>query len=186
MTVIAFSSAIGPVPINCVITEKHVSSVEITANPIETGAEVNDHAYIKPKQVTLDLADGKAAETYNALMRFQATRVPFVLVTGLAMYKNMLIQDIDATRDAATSRILRASVTLREVIIVSTGSAPAGEESSKGKPGGKDSLTSSNPKKDTVTDGATADKVSSVSETGDNTTTTVGDGKTKSLLSRLF
>lgn len=186
MSVIAFSPAIGPIPLSCVVREKHVSSVEITGNPIETGAEVNDHAYVKPKQVTLEIGDKNAAETYNALMRFQATRLPFTLVTGLTVYQNMLIRDIDATRDAPTSRILSASIALQEVIIVSTGTAASGEESPDGKPGGKDSLTSSNPKKETVTDNVTADKVTSTVNTGDNVTKTVGEEKTKSLLSRIW
>ena len=52
MTIIAFSKTIGPVPIDCILSEDHSSEVDITSNPIETGSEVNDHAFIRPKQVT--------------------------------------------------------------------------------------------------------------------------------------
>ena len=44
MSVIAFSSTIGPIPIDCVLLEKNITEIDITENPIETGAMVHDHA----------------------------------------------------------------------------------------------------------------------------------------------
>ncbi len=194
MTVIAFSRAIGPVPIDCIISERHNTSIEITGNPIETGAEVNDHAYIKPKEVILEIGDASAAEMFNALVRFQESRVPFYLVTGLSVYKNMLISSIDATRDKMMSSILSATVTLREVIIVSTasvqtedGSQPGGgSKDIKGESGGTKSTTSSTPKAETVTNPSTADRVSQTVATGDNPTATVPSSRSGSLLRRMF
>lgn len=187
MSVIAFSRAIGPMPIDCILSEDHTSEIEITANPIETGAEVNDHAYIKPKQVVLEIADSKAALTYNALVRFQESRVPFYMVTGLSVYDDMLIASIDATRDKTNSTILRATVVCRQVLIVSTGSTTDGNEAqSKGKPGGKKSTTSSKPTAKSATNSATADKAASTVQTGDNPTTTVAPAKTQSIMKRMF
>ena len=184
MTVIAFSRAIGPIPINCILSERHTSEVEITANPIETGAEVNDHAYVKPKQVVLEVADRNAAVMYNLLMRFQESRVPFYLVTGLTIYKDMLIQSIDAERDKTHSRILKARVTCRQVIIVSTGSAESGGPG--GSPGGNKSLGSSNPTQHSANNPTTANRVASSVQAGDNPTTSVSAPKTQSLLSQVF
>lgn len=191
MTVIAFSRAIGPIPINCVISEKHTAEVEITGNPIETGAEVNDHAYVKPKQVVLEVADRNAAMTYNALLRFQESRVPFYLVTGLTVYKDMLIQSIDATRDKTHSTILSATVTLRQVIIVSTGSAPSeGADGSGGSPsgnsGGANSRGSARPTAQSANNPGTADRAASTVQSGDNATSQVPPAKSQSLLSRMF
>lgn len=186
MTVIAFSRAIGPIPINCILSEQHTSEVEITGNPIETGAEVNDHAYVKPKQVVLEIADRNAALMYNALVRFQESRVPFYLVTGLTVYKDMLIQAIDATRDKTHSTILRATVTCREVIIVSTGSAPAeGGSQPSGSPGGTNSTGASRPSAQGANNPTTADRAASTVQMGDNPTQSVAPAKSQSLLSRM-
>jgi hypothetical protein len=186
MSVIAFSRAVGPIPVNCILSEQHTSEIEITSNPIETGAEVNDHSYVRPKQVVLEIADRNAAAMFNILIRFQESRVPFYLVTGLTVYKDMLIQSIDATRDKTHSTILKATVTCRQVIIVSTGSAPAeGGKQPSGKPGGANSRGSVKPDKHSANNSITADRAASTVQAGDNPTTSVNPAKTQSLLSRI-
>ena len=173
MTAFAFSSAIGPVPINCVISEKHESSLDITEIPIETGARATDHAVVTPKKLTLTIANDGAAATYNALVRFQESRVPFSVVSGLRVYGNMLIRQIDAERDATFSRVLRATVDLQEIIIVSTAYAadPGGEtgagSSDRGQPGGKKSLRAAPPSSERAKDAATANRASGTVQRGD-------------------
>ncbi|QIG74969.1 hypothetical protein EVC26_050 [Rhizobium phage RHph_I72] len=185
--VIAFSRAIGPVPISCVVSERHTSEVEITHNPIETGADVNDHAYIKPKEVVLEVGDAAAAATFNTLIQFQSSRVPFYLVTGLTVYENMLISSIDATRDKDKASILSASVTCKQVIIVSTASAPDdGSAHPSGQTGGKKSTGAANPSKQSANNSATADRAASTVQAGDNPTTTVPPSKGTSLLKQMF
>lgn len=120
MSAIAFSRAIGPVSIDCVISEDHSSEIEVTEIPIETGARITDHAYVLPKRVTLEIADAKAAATYNALVRLQESRAPFTVVTGLFVYTNMLIRSLNATRDRISSKVLQCSAELQEIIIVGT------------------------------------------------------------------
>ena len=168
MSIIAFSSTIGPVPISCVLTEKHISDIEISEIPIETGAAVTDHAYVRPKKVTLDVADDAAAATFNALVAFQESRVPFTLVTGLSVYKNMLIKSLDADRDASFSRVLRCKVDLQEIIIVDT--AYAASESGDGKggqSGGTKSTKAATPTKGRAGDVATADRAAGTVQRGD-------------------
>jgi len=186
MSIIAFSRVIGPVSINCLISENHASEIEITGNPIETGAEVNDHAYVKPKQVLLEIADQNAAETYNALVRFQESRVPFTLVTGLTVYNDMLIQAIDATRDRMNSRILRAAVICKQVIIVSTGSAQGGDAQPDGQPGGDKSRGAAKPDQHSANNTKTGARTASAVQSGDNPTQTVAPAPTQSILSRMF
>lgn len=191
MSVIAFSPNVGPVRFDCVISEDHTSEIEITGNPIETGAEVNDHAYIKPKQVTLDVADNNAALIFNALVTFQESRIPFFMITGLKLYKNMLIQSIDATRDKDTSKILRATIILREVIIVSTGTAPASPSGSSGsgtqsRAGGANSRGARTPSRAASNSTATADRVGGTVSRGDMPTQTVEPTQNRSLLRRAF
>lgn len=188
MSVIAFSPNVGPVKFDCVISEEHVSEIEITSNPIETGAEVNDHAYVKPKQVTLDVADSNAALIYNVLVRFQETRIPFFMITGLTLYKNMLIQSIDAHRDKDTARILRATIVLREVVIVSTGTAPVNSSGSgtQASAGGANSRGARQPSRGGATNRATADRVGGTVSRGDTPSTTVPPTQSQSLLKGIF
>jgi len=190
MTVIAFSRAIGPIPLDCILSEQHSAEIEITGNPIETGAEVNDHAYVKPKQVTLEVADSNAALMYNILVRFQESRIPFYLVTGLTIYKDMLIQAIDATRDKDMSTVLRATVICRQVIIVSTASAPAGgggaASAQQGNAGGAKSQRAASPSTQSSNNPTTANRASQPVQRGDSPTSGVESGRSQSLLKGVF
>jgi len=120
MSIILTNRNIGALQVNAVLSENHESLATITENPIERGASINDHAYVEPKTVTLDIANENAAESYSDLVRIQAAFDPLTIVTGLLIYSNMLIESIATTRDNRTNRILRAQVTLTEVIINGT------------------------------------------------------------------
>lgn len=187
MAAIFFSGLIGPIPVSAVLKESHRSTLGITENPIETGAKVTDHAFVEAKRLTLDFADANAAATYNALVRFQESRVPFVVVSGLYVYKNMLIKSLSAERDSTLSRILKGQAELQEVIIVSTAyTASEGEANaaqSKGGPGGKNSTQSARPTSERAGDAKTADRAAGTTMRGDAAETTV---ENKSVLSRMF
>ncbi|MFN3833380.1 MAG: phage baseplate protein [Allorhizobium sp.] len=169
MSVIAFSSVIGPVPIDCIISEKLESTLDITEIPIENGSRVSDHAVVMPKKVTLDLATGNAAATYAALERFQESRVPFTMVTGLKVFTSMLVKRISAERDATFSKILKATVDLQEVILVGTSyvADPAGDNANRGNPGGKKSTRAAPPSADRAS-GIAAERASGTVQLGDS------------------
>lgn len=181
MSAIAFNRLIGPIPINVVVSEDHTSEIEITSNPIETGAEVNDHSYVMPKRVTLECASAYAAAVYNSMVKFQETRIPFVLVTGLSVYRNMLIKSINATRDFEFSRILKCTVDLQEIIIVDTtfAASQAGTDAPpSGEPGGVKSSLSAKVTPTRALDAQTADRVSGIVQRGDQPFKTVTLPKT--------
>jgi hypothetical protein len=121
MTAIFFSPKIGPIAIDCWISERHSSTIGITEIAVESGAKITDHAYVQPKKLDVDFGSKTAAVTYQALMRFQKERKPFTVVSGLNVYTNMLIRDISAQRNAEYSQVLSGSVSLQEIIIVKTG-----------------------------------------------------------------
>lgn len=190
MAVIAFGNSIGPVGIDCRISEAHTSEIEITENPIETGAKVHDHAYIKPKRVVLEVAEGDAAAAYAALVAFQATRIPFYLVTGLAVYSNMLVKAVRATRDKTNAHILRATVELQEVIIVGNGAAAidvglVGAISSA-LAGGVKSSRAAPPAKVRSGDNVTGDRATGTVQRGDARARSVPADKARALLRRAF
>ncbi|MEM6586080.1 MAG: phage baseplate protein, partial [Pseudomonadota bacterium] len=71
MTTIAFSNAIGPVPVDVRMRERLSRQVSVTANPVEVGADVTDHAFLEPQTATLEIAAANAAATWQALKALQ-------------------------------------------------------------------------------------------------------------------
>jgi hypothetical protein len=47
------SRAIGTLIPDCVFTEDHMDALQITEHPVEKTADITDHAYLKPKEVTI-------------------------------------------------------------------------------------------------------------------------------------
>lgn len=190
MSAILFSGLIGPIPVSVIMRETHRSSLGITENPIETGASVTDHAYVNPKSLSLEFADAFAAATYNALVRFQETRTPFTIVSGLFVYTNMLIKDLTATRDASTSRILDGRAELQEIIIVSTAytstEASANDPQSTGQPGGANSTQSARPTSERAGNPVTADQAAGTTMRGDAGTVTPAPAENQSVLAGMF
>lgn len=189
---ILFSGAIGPIPISVILSERHNSSLGITENPIETGAKITDHAYVEPKRLTLEFADGNAAATYNALVRFQESRVPFVAVSGLFVYQDMLIKNLIAERDYRTSRILSGKAELQQVLIVSTaytateGESPSPLNNKKAEPGGKKSTGAARPTPERANGDVTKDRASGTTMRGDAPAKTIPPAENRSIASRMI
>lgn len=186
MSAFLFSSrAIGAVPVEVWLTEKYTSEIEITENAVESGAKITDHAYVKPKKVTVEIADANAAQTFADLVYKQEDREPFTLMAGLVMFDNMLIKNINVDRDAKTSKILRATIDLQEIVIVET-QKTEGSTGKDGKPGGKKSTKASSPSKEKAKDATTKDKATAPTNRGDSPTKPVPAPENKSLLNRMI
>lgn len=125
---------IGAVPVTIVTGEDHESTISITKVPVEFGADITDHAYIEPKTVTIKgmigpgfrgIGSFSRAAGYQALVRYQESRVPFTLITGLDFYRNMLIQSISVPRNPDNANVLEFTAKLQQVLIVGSGFAAA-------------------------------------------------------------
>lgn len=137
------SRSIGVVIPDVVVSEKHSDTLEITEHPVEIGAAVNDHAYKRACEVTmecgfagggslLDVFDTRSLgfgmplnsmspkEIYQQLLDTQERRELIDVVTGKRIYKNMLIRAIEVTTDRTSENVLNCTLTLREVILSST------------------------------------------------------------------
>jgi len=139
MAIVAIPRSLGPVPLSVVVRERHESALEVTRNPVEFGADVADHAYLLPKRLELEAvtADGSLNEaaiaaSYEALLGLQAQREPFDVVTGLHLYRNMLIERIEVDRDKRFARLLYFRAELIEVIIVDTETTSGPGEGGRG------------------------------------------------------
>lgn len=111
----------------------HTSRLSITSHPVQSGSNVADHAYMEPNELAMDIgmtdvatsiADGQFSEgssrsvtAYSVLRELQEQRIPIQVVTRLKVYQNMLIETLTSSEDYLTQYSLKASVTMREVIV---------------------------------------------------------------------
>jgi len=142
--------SIGDIAMDVTIEESHTDDMEITEHPVEQGASITDHAYLKPASVTIragvsdsggtGTGDRRCVEYYQKLRELQGKREPFDLVTGKRTYKNMLIKSLNVVTEAETENVLMVTAELREVILVSvqTASVPRGRQKWGNKTGGVD------------------------------------------------
>lgn len=131
-------------PFNATVTLEEIASddLEITQHPVQQGAAITDHAYLKPATVHIKImfnaADAPLAETYAKLRQLQASREPFDVVTGKRVYKNMLFKSLGQTNDAQTENILSISAELQEIFVVqveTTTVPPRKRQANPGKTG---------------------------------------------------
>lgn len=114
----------------------HTIKLNITEHPVETGANISDHAYLEPKQLIIEIGmsdsskslvagqfsggSSRSVTAYKLLKELQSQRVPLQIFTRLGVYKNMLIETISAPDDYKTRYSLNATVTFKEIIIAKT------------------------------------------------------------------
>lgn len=112
---------IGDFSATVTITETHADELQITEHPVQQGADIADHAYKKPAEITVECGwnddDAPLSETYAKLLELQEKREPFDVITGKRAYKNMLIKSLRVDTDAQSENILRVQFELREVFI---------------------------------------------------------------------
>ena len=110
---------------------EHNIELQTTSNPVETGASVVDHAYVKPAELVMKVmmsdvhqslvpgqftgASFRSVNAWQVLRKLQSDRIPMSVFTKLGLYTNMLITKLTATDTAETFRALSAEVTLREI-----------------------------------------------------------------------
>ncbi|HAK5458808.1 TPA: hypothetical protein H1V30_004512 [Salmonella enterica] len=149
------SRRIGILIPSVVVSEKHSDALEITEHPVErpttnsASGFITDHAYKRPSEVTmecgfagggslLDFIDTSSIgfsaglspkETYQKLLRLQSDRLPFDVVTGKRVYRNMLIKTLEVTTDKTSENVLNCILTLRELIMTQTKSISVADKS---------------------------------------------------------
>lgn len=134
---VVISSDDSQIAFDCTVNENHTDTLTITEHPVETGANVSDHAQKEPDSLTLqgiisnqpillNLVDdlqpsvpggtpgNRAQDAYNEFLRLQQTASLLKVTTELRNYQNMMIQDINVRRDKTTRNILDIGLTLRE------------------------------------------------------------------------
>jgi hypothetical protein len=114
----------------------HDSSLRITEHPVQTGANISDHAYLMPATVVMEIGmsdamdayesgtfqgdASKSVSAYKTLKRLQDERAPLTLVTRLGKYENMVIENIHAPDEMKTYYGLRVTVVFKQIIMATS------------------------------------------------------------------
>lgn len=119
---IAPRRALGSFTAMVTLEEIASDDVEITQHPVQQGASIADHAFVKPSSITIKFVAGidgvPLEETYAKLRAMQTLREPFDVITGKRQYKNMLFKSLAQTTDRLTEHVLSITAQLQEVLIV--------------------------------------------------------------------
>jgi len=112
---------IGPFKATVTIEEVANDELEITSHPVQQGANITDHAYMKAAQLTVRCMyndePSKLVEVYDSLRKLQSDRIPMKVVTGKRTYRNMLIKTLGAITDSATENVLQITFNLQELFL---------------------------------------------------------------------
>ena len=117
---------------DAVIRAEHSQAMRITEHPVQTGANIVDHAYLVPATLMLEIgmsdvmdsmiqgqysgAYTKSVQAYQTLLALQAKRNPLRVTTRLNTYENMVIEELRTPDDYRTLYGLKCMVTLRQII----------------------------------------------------------------------
>lgn len=126
---------------DCIVEEVGRDELEITEHPVEQGASITDHAYKRPREVTLrwswtnsGRSDTYVKEVYNSLLGLQASLAPFSISTGKSQYTNMLISSLSQTTNNAQENSLAIVALCTEIILVSTSTVTVPPMSAQANP----------------------------------------------------
>lgn len=137
---------IGGITLDACLEQDHGFPCEPTENPVEEGADVTDHVRLRPIELQFEavisdtpldfnvigsLVSGdfrgiarqfanmnRSVEQFNKLVELRNKRQPFDVVTGLKVYKNMVIRDLRIHRNATIGKAIAVSLFLQEIRIV--------------------------------------------------------------------
>lgn len=122
--------------------EDHTTEVVLTKHPVQTGANVTDHAYVLPAKLVFEIGmsdimdsiiggqwddnymqegvwandNPRSRNAYQRLLQMQKDRFPLQVTTRLNTYQNMMIVHINAPDDYKTLYGLKCIVILEEII----------------------------------------------------------------------
>lgn len=122
----------SPIIADAVIDESHDDSTTMTDQPVEAGATITDHAYDEPSVLGLTYAWSLGSpqnkqmdpsflkNLYQQFLDLKAQRTLLTVYTGKRQYSSMLIQRISIRTDVQNENSITMSLTLRQIIIVTT------------------------------------------------------------------
>jgi hypothetical protein len=124
------------------IQAEHEQELVVTEHPVQSGASIADHAYLRPARLVLDVgmsdamdaffnpstwtgAPTKSVSCYQTLLALQASRIPLQITTKLRTYQNMLIVNPFAQETKKTIAGLRVQISFQQIFMAKVVVPPA-------------------------------------------------------------
>lgn len=142
---------IGEVELDARLSENHRFRSIVTRHPIESGGKVSDHIINEPEDITMtgfitnspvriggkigqsivdslssdqNSGDDKVQEAFTTLTSLRDEKIPFTVVTGLKVYRNLVFSSLEFPIDNRTGDSLRFISTMTRIPIVSSQTVP--------------------------------------------------------------
>ena len=109
----------------------HTQDLQPTELPVQSGANLTDHVFIKPARLSLEIgmsdvmssytpgqwsgASSKSVNAYEILLQLSFSRIPLTITTKLRTYTNCVIVSIRARDNYKTINSLKATVTFQQI-----------------------------------------------------------------------
>lgn len=126
-------TSIGGLVFDAVLKTDHTSKVTATSHPVESGANISDHAFVEPAEISLEVgvsdcetgngtfgSGNRSRKAFAELLKLQTSRQLITVVTRFKTYRNMLITSISVPDDYTTMFAFKANIMLKEIPVVST------------------------------------------------------------------
>ncbi len=102
--------------------ERGRDAVEITENPVQSGADLTDHAFVKPSEVSLQVVlypteEETLQDLYSNIIELLRARIPISVSTGKRFYENLLLKEVEQVTDETSENVLALNLVFREIIL---------------------------------------------------------------------
>ncbi len=130
----------GTVYFDALLHADHNATVIPTQHPVQTGAAITDHAYMAPKEISLEIGmtdvvsgTGASARAYQQFLTIMAERDLVTVVTRLGAYQDMLLTAISVPDDYTTMNSLRCTLTFTEIRVATVATVTVQGQTTGGK-----------------------------------------------------
>lgn len=123
---------LGVIAIDSSTDETHEHSARVTEYPVESGSDSADHIQVMPERVTMtgrvsstpaqlgtqlqpDFDPQRHITAWEQLVELFSLREPFVLVTSLRVYADMVLESLVATRSFEATNVLEFQCSMRRL-----------------------------------------------------------------------
>ncbi len=147
-------TSIGGLVFDAVLKTDHTSKVTATSHPVESGANISDHAFVEPAEIAFEVgvsdcetgngtfgSGNRSQNAFSELLKLQTSRQLITVVTRFKTYRNMLITSVSVPDDYTTMFAFKANIMLREIPIVGTGKVSVTNSNQSQKTGSTNSGT---------------------------------------------
>jgi hypothetical protein len=121
------NNSLNIVTFDTMMSEEHKYTSRITSYPVESGTVISDHILNLPDTIVLTglISDtplnifatfNRSVSAFNALVNIHETREVVQVITGLKVYDNMALVNLDVPRTIKTGQTLSFTIEFQKIV----------------------------------------------------------------------